>query len=400
MNILRLEDNLAERLGLTESQPCVDHLMVPIHHSPDRVVVGATSQSFALDVSDARSGRSGKISQVKGPRCVMSLLPYPSLFLLRSKPISKASLFLTISTFAFLKVGMPISAGITASAPYVNENGVSPLLDLIMIEDRLYFVRAHSQSVRIYLVPWEGAFRHPKGTLFEVIYIYLQVSANMFLESLIHQALRDSAFQSISGSEKPSLGHALFKSLKSTHVLQLSSCFFTHTGFDSHCGAFPLFFCLTVKHPSRTFSLFSAMCRGTPVISAGRGTPGSETIEHSSGMILLLRNGEGDLTTMKFIQADVECSSSSIFTSNDICLRGHIISPLNPGVFAGINWFLIFRRNLLKQCSYKISEEEPPSTYMRCTQCPLILASMIMGPSIPSSSPRVGKEITDSGEKV
>nr|GFB75132.1 reverse transcriptase domain-containing protein [Tanacetum cinerariifolium] len=31
-----------------------------------------------------------------------------------------------------LKVGMPISAGITASAPYVNENGISSLLDLIM----------------------------------------------------------------------------------------------------------------------------------------------------------------------------------------------------------------------------------------------------------------------------
>nr|GEU49336.1 hypothetical protein [Tanacetum cinerariifolium] len=54
MNILRLEDNLAERLGLTESQPCVDQLMVLIHHLPDRVVVGATSLSFALDVFDAR----------------------------------------------------------------------------------------------------------------------------------------------------------------------------------------------------------------------------------------------------------------------------------------------------------------------------------------------------------
>nr|GFA97587.1 hypothetical protein [Tanacetum cinerariifolium] len=43
----------------------------------------------------------------------------------RSKPIPKASLFLTISTFAVLKVGMLISAGITASTPYVNENGVS-----------------------------------------------------------------------------------------------------------------------------------------------------------------------------------------------------------------------------------------------------------------------------------
>nr|GEY58516.1 hypothetical protein [Tanacetum cinerariifolium] len=115
-----------------------------------------------------------------------------------------------------------------------------------------------------------------------------------------------------------------------------------------------------------------------------------------------LADGEGDITTMKFIQADVECSSSPIFTSNDICPRGHIISPLNPtkGVFAGINWFLISGRNLLKQCSYKISEEKPPSTYMRCTQYPPISVSMIMGPSVPSSSPRVGKEIIDSGEKV
>nr|GEZ11413.1 hypothetical protein [Tanacetum cinerariifolium] len=54
MNILRLEDNLAERLGLTESQPCVDQLMVPIHLSLDRVVVGAISLSFDLDFSDAR----------------------------------------------------------------------------------------------------------------------------------------------------------------------------------------------------------------------------------------------------------------------------------------------------------------------------------------------------------
>nr|GEZ76580.1 hypothetical protein [Tanacetum cinerariifolium] len=32
-----------------------------------------------------------------------------------------------------LKVGMPISTGITASVPYVSENGVSSLLDLIIV---------------------------------------------------------------------------------------------------------------------------------------------------------------------------------------------------------------------------------------------------------------------------
>nr|GEY00613.1 hypothetical protein [Tanacetum cinerariifolium] len=48
------QDNLTKRLGLTELQPCVDQLMVPIHHSLDRVVIGATSLSFVLDVSDVR----------------------------------------------------------------------------------------------------------------------------------------------------------------------------------------------------------------------------------------------------------------------------------------------------------------------------------------------------------
>nr|GEU75866.1 transposase (putative), gypsy type [Tanacetum cinerariifolium] len=54
MNILRLKDTLAERLGLIGSQPHVDQLMFPIHHTPDKVVFGSTSLSFALDVSNAR----------------------------------------------------------------------------------------------------------------------------------------------------------------------------------------------------------------------------------------------------------------------------------------------------------------------------------------------------------
>ncbi|GKA32652.1 hypothetical protein Tco_0719019 [Tanacetum coccineum] len=49
MNLLRLEDTLAERLGLTESQPHVNQLMVSIHHSPDQRVVGASALSLSLD---------------------------------------------------------------------------------------------------------------------------------------------------------------------------------------------------------------------------------------------------------------------------------------------------------------------------------------------------------------
>ncbi|GKA91339.1 hypothetical protein Tco_0813209 [Tanacetum coccineum] len=54
MNILRLEEVLAKRLGLNESQPHVDQLMVPIHHSPDQTVIGATELSLAFDVSSSR----------------------------------------------------------------------------------------------------------------------------------------------------------------------------------------------------------------------------------------------------------------------------------------------------------------------------------------------------------
>nr|GFB16597.1 reverse transcriptase domain-containing protein [Tanacetum cinerariifolium] len=39
----------------------------------------------------------------------------------------------TRSTFAVLSVGMPISAGMTTSVPYVNENGVSSLLGFIIV---------------------------------------------------------------------------------------------------------------------------------------------------------------------------------------------------------------------------------------------------------------------------
>ncbi|GKB78476.1 hypothetical protein Tco_0945371 [Tanacetum coccineum] len=57
MNLLCLEDSLAERLGLIESQPRVDQLMVPIHHSPDQRVICASALSLSLDVSSSRVQR-------------------------------------------------------------------------------------------------------------------------------------------------------------------------------------------------------------------------------------------------------------------------------------------------------------------------------------------------------
>ncbi|GJS77622.1 hypothetical protein Tco_0727503 [Tanacetum coccineum] len=54
MDILHLEGPLAEKLWLNELQPNVDQLMVPIHSSSDKVAVGATALSLALDVSNVR----------------------------------------------------------------------------------------------------------------------------------------------------------------------------------------------------------------------------------------------------------------------------------------------------------------------------------------------------------
>ncbi|GJU07688.1 hypothetical protein Tco_1124118, partial [Tanacetum coccineum] len=53
MNILRLEDPLAEKLGLSELQPHVDQPMVPIHRSLDQVVLDAPALSLSLYVSSS-----------------------------------------------------------------------------------------------------------------------------------------------------------------------------------------------------------------------------------------------------------------------------------------------------------------------------------------------------------
>ncbi|GKA26256.1 hypothetical protein Tco_0712365 [Tanacetum coccineum] len=54
MNLLWLDNDLTEKLGLTESQPHINQLMVLIHHSPDRRIIGAFALSLSLDVSNFR----------------------------------------------------------------------------------------------------------------------------------------------------------------------------------------------------------------------------------------------------------------------------------------------------------------------------------------------------------
>ncbi|GKG11277.1 hypothetical protein Tco_0342677, partial [Tanacetum coccineum] len=57
MNLLRLSDPLANLPGMSDLQPDVEQLMVPIHRPEDQVVLGASSLTFSLSVSHDRVER-------------------------------------------------------------------------------------------------------------------------------------------------------------------------------------------------------------------------------------------------------------------------------------------------------------------------------------------------------
>ncbi|GJV63373.1 hypothetical protein Tco_1474201 [Tanacetum coccineum] len=139
----------------------------------------------------------------------------------------------------------------------------------------------------------------------------------------------------------------------------------------------------------------------------------SATILHSAGTMVLLCSvtvpsltgnlsiSYGDRTTMKVIGALGECSASPSDNINDICPNGYDISPLNPKsrVVARVLWFLISGRSRLKQYSYKTSEAEPPSTYMRCMMWHPISTLVTIGLSCPSFSSG-GNDISGFVEKL
>ncbi|GJZ53948.1 hypothetical protein Tco_0608833 [Tanacetum coccineum] len=85
MNHLRLEDTLAERLGLTESQPYVNQLMVPIHHSPDQRIIGASALSLSLDFSNSR------VQKIR-ENIASHISPLRGVFVPLSEPLSAAAL--------------------------------------------------------------------------------------------------------------------------------------------------------------------------------------------------------------------------------------------------------------------------------------------------------------------
>nr|GEW73558.1 nonaspanin [Tanacetum cinerariifolium] len=115
MNLLRLDDALAERLGLTESQPHANQLMVPIHHSLDQRVVGAFALSLSLDVSHSRVRKireniASHVSALRG------------IFVPLSEPLSAAALEGTKGTS-----GSAHETTTTLSATFVSAGTIPPI---------------------------------------------------------------------------------------------------------------------------------------------------------------------------------------------------------------------------------------------------------------------------------
>ncbi|GJX03218.1 hypothetical protein Tco_0189134 [Tanacetum coccineum] len=54
IDLLRLDDTVAETLRMTDLHPDVNQLMVPVHHKQDRVVIGSQALSVALDICRGR----------------------------------------------------------------------------------------------------------------------------------------------------------------------------------------------------------------------------------------------------------------------------------------------------------------------------------------------------------
>ncbi|GJR11841.1 hypothetical protein Tco_0794493 [Tanacetum coccineum] len=108
-----LDGPLAELSEAASLQQCIDQLYIPTHHAGDKTAVGETSLSFALMNVHARAEGAKKHAAALR-QLMMEIVSAP------------------LSTSTVQSVDMPISAGMTASVPYVSENGISPLLDFIM----------------------------------------------------------------------------------------------------------------------------------------------------------------------------------------------------------------------------------------------------------------------------
>nr|GEW04943.1 reverse transcriptase domain-containing protein [Tanacetum cinerariifolium] len=161
MDILRLENPLAKKLGLTELSALRDVFVPLVEPFSAIVLMGLEGTSNVMPTTaDTTTTLSTTLASASTITPISiddyevidmddqvgadgNAEPFPN--------VDDAELNIPQSTSAVFRVGMPISVGMTASVPYVNENRVSPLLDFIMVremEPRSKLARAVTPPLR------------------------------------------------------------------------------------------------------------------------------------------------------------------------------------------------------------------------------------------------------------
>nr|GEU81173.1 hypothetical protein [Tanacetum cinerariifolium] len=215
--------------------------------------------------------------------------------------------------------------------------------------------------------------RNAPSSASNVIYIHLQVLADLFFKCIVYEPLENMSKLSLSKLQSSILPF----SDRLTPIVTVCS---GYSGWiatlipSTAVGSWGRSAWCSCHH-------YALRCPGWPIIPL---------------------NGDGDLTTMKFIRVLVERFPSPKDIISDICPNDQDILPLNPRreVLAGTILFLTFGCNLLKQCSYSTSKADPPSTYMRWIRCPSTSALITIGFSCTPSPLRGGKEISRPAEKL
>ncbi|GJS56707.1 hypothetical protein Tco_0651491 [Tanacetum coccineum] len=397
-----LDGSLADLPKDAHLQPCLEQLTVPIHHSDDKAIAGETSLSFALLLKK----KWVFILMLKEQRTCRS--PSPAYMEIDSNTFVFSDLVQVLlpSIHSIVSLSVLLAIGPERWHAYFRWDDSFPL--------RCAFIKPALAS---FYLPEVFPFSSTSTCLLRyaklVDAILLRASAFLFLLQWVDLLLDNCDF-----SEILFIRFLLALSKANTSFSPWEKLFFCPPEVPIEVTLFCANFqggiassdnssdvsTMFVGRPRHNLLAFQAKTvpPSTENFSIPCAVGGMAQIFLIPGLPIILLCWDGDLTTMKFIHAEVECPSSPIFTSKDIWPNGQMVSPLNPVryVVGGTIWLLISGRSLTKQCSYKISADAPPSTYIRCTKCPPILASMIIGPSIPSSSPRGGKDIVVSGEKL
>ncbi|GJY72453.1 hypothetical protein Tco_0476156 [Tanacetum coccineum] len=81
MNLLRLEGPLVDAPGMSDLQPDVEQLTLPIHRPEDQVVLGETSLSFALSVTHSQVERiRGNVAAQRVPAAIVTTTALSTTF--------------------------------------------------------------------------------------------------------------------------------------------------------------------------------------------------------------------------------------------------------------------------------------------------------------------------------